>query len=510
MRHRLSGLYAFVALIYLVPLWAVDRVPTTDGPSHLYNASVLRHLALGTEDHPLYAEYYEIDRRPLPNWSTHAALAVLLGVASPATAEKLLASAIVLTFLAGAWVLVGAVLPERRDEGNWPAFLAFPFVYHQLFQWGFYNFALGMGLYLLAVGLWWRYRERPGWGFAVALNAILLLAWFTHLLPFGLALVTIGVLWLAALPRADLRRHVLYVAFLAPQAALPLWWFLTSAPGGIVPEVWGFRRSLGYLIELGVLHTFDPIQLRVGAALVGLFALLAAFGLWRAVRSRSFPRAEDVFLLLAALFAAAYLLAPHGFSGGTMLKQRLSLFPFLLLLPWLSARLGGAGGRRAAGLAALALANAAFLTGWYRTLDREVEAYLAGLSGAPPDSRGLSLLFDRQGSASNTDIYGHAFDHVALEKGILDWGNYEARSAVFPVRFRPGVEPTPLYVQEARPFDFPVGEYRRIVDFIYTWRMPEDAPIARRIERSYRLASGTEGGGIWVRKRHGRRARRGE
>jgi hypothetical protein len=121
----------------------------------------------------------------------------------------------------------------------------------------------------------------------------------------------------------------------------------------------------------------------------------------------------------------------------------------------------------------------------------------------------MALLFDRNGSSSNTGIYGHAFALVALEKGILDWGNYEARSAVFPVRFRPGVRPTPLYLQEARPFDFPVGQYRRIVDFIYTWRMPGDAPIARRIERGYRLASGTEGGKLWVRKRHGRRAREG-
>jgi hypothetical protein len=248
MRLRLPGLYALVALVYLVPLWAVGHLPTTDGPSHLYNASILRHLALETGEHPRYPEHYEIVRRPLPNWTTHAALAVLLGVASPATAEKLLASAIVLIFLAGAWVLSGAGRPERRAgdriDRNWPAFLAFPFVYHQLFQWGFYNFALGLGLYLLAVGLWWRYRERPGRGFAVAIHAVLLLAWFTHLLPFGLALATIGVLWLVTLPGADLRRHLLHVALLAPQAALPLWWFLTAESGGIVPATCpGCRRS---------------------------------------------------------------------------------------------------------------------------------------------------------------------------------------------------------------------------------------------------------------------------
>jgi hypothetical protein len=298
------------------------------------------------------------------------------------------------------------------------------------------------------------------------------------------------------------------VALLAPQVALPLWWLLSSGSGGVIPDVWGPAKALRFLLELGILHTFDPVQLRVGAALAVLFALLVGCGLWRALRSRTLPRADDAFLLLAALLLAAYFLAPEGFADGTLLKQRLSLFPILLLLPWLAARVGDAGGPRvrrlaAGALAALALANAAFVTCWYRTLDREVAAFLTGLAAAPADTRGLALVFQPFGTSSNTTIHGHAFDRVALPRGIVDWGNYEARTSHFPVRFRPGIETTPLYVQEARPLEFPVARYRRIVDFIYTWRMPAEAPVARRIGRNYRLAGGNGDGQLWIRKRRG-------
>jgi hypothetical protein len=260
-----------------------------------------------------------------------------------------------------------------------------------------------------------------------------------------------------------------------------------------------------YLLRLEVLHTFQPLQTQAGAVLCAVFVLLLAVAGWRAARSRTLRAGGDPFLLVAALLVTAYFLAPEGYSGGILLKQRLSLFPFLLLLPFFAARLGDAGGRIRRGvvtgaLIAVALANLAFLTHWYRVLDRQVAGFLDGLAQAPPGTRGLNLLFDRLGASSNTDIYGHAIDRVALEKGILDWGNFEVRSGQFPLQLRPGVEATPIQIQQAQPWLFPVGEHRDIVDFIYTWRMPADSPVAGPIELDYELASSSGGGSLWIRR----------
>src|ERR1051325_10961691 len=98
-RRHLGRLFLALALLQLVPIWSVHYLPTTDGPSHLYNAWVMRDL-VGGHRGPI-AETFEIDWRPHPNWIETAALALLMTVLPPLVAEKLLVSAIVLLFAFG-------------------------------------------------------------------------------------------------------------------------------------------------------------------------------------------------------------------------------------------------------------------------------------------------------------------------------------------------------------------------------------------------------------------------
>src|SRR5262249_32463509 len=146
-------LFAALAVLHLLPVWRVAYVPTTDGPSHVYNAFV--HLHLHDPAWPLFAPTFEIDPKPLPNWLSQVALLPPLAVFSPGVAEKVLVSLYVLLFLAAARFFAGSVDPERR----WLAFLAFPFVYNWSFHFGFYNFCFSLAFYLLALGCWWRRRE---------------------------------------------------------------------------------------------------------------------------------------------------------------------------------------------------------------------------------------------------------------------------------------------------------------------------------------------------------------
>src|SRR5437588_167127 len=78
-------------------------------------------------------------------------------------------------------------------------------------------------LRLIAVGSWWRRRHDPDLVFALRINAILLLCYFSHLVSSVMALLAIAVLWLATLKRNGLRRRLRHVAVLAPQLLLPLW-----------------------------------------------------------------------------------------------------------------------------------------------------------------------------------------------------------------------------------------------------------------------------------------------
>src|SRR5690348_8450506 len=114
------GTYWALGAAYAAPLWMVGSVPTTDGPSHVYNAWVLLRLLTGTAP-PAVRAAFVVDPRPLPNWLTHAALALLMTVMGPRTAEKVLLTVYVALFLYAVRRLAGAVAPERRAL----AFLAF-------------------------------------------------------------------------------------------------------------------------------------------------------------------------------------------------------------------------------------------------------------------------------------------------------------------------------------------------------------------------------------------------
>ena len=89
-KAALGILFWALVVFQILPFWRVACVPTMDGPSHVYNAWILLELANPSAHprSPLLRQYYEIDPTPLPNWLGHAALALLMTVFAPATAEK--------------------------------------------------------------------------------------------------------------------------------------------------------------------------------------------------------------------------------------------------------------------------------------------------------------------------------------------------------------------------------------------------------------------------------------
>ncbi len=486
--RRLRGLFFVLALLYVLPFWVVRHVPTVDGPCHTYNAWVLRQYR-NVERYPLFQQYYEVNARPYPNWISQGGMALLMLAVPPAAAEKLLVSGYVLLFLGGAWYLVGAVRPEER----WLAFLAFPFACHQLFQYGFYNFAISVAFFLLILGCWWRYRDRPGdLRFVLGINLLLWLCYFSHILSFGLSLVAIAVLWLATLRRETWRRHLLHVPVLLPQIALPLWFF-AQQKGRSMPSTWPLSQVVRFFARLEVLVTLGEEQLWLGGGLAVLCLLLLALSLWRG-RS-DLLRPESAFLLLALLYTVFYLISPEGAAGGWLLKNRLSLYPYLILLPGLSPRLGRRGAAvAAAGLSLLALANLVYLIHGYRALGAQVDGFLAGLAPVTPNTRVFTLLFERTGP---TDVLSHATGYVALEKGLIDWDNYEAKTDFFPVRFRNSVD-LPETVPWS-PGSYRVKVSRDQVDALYVWRMPLGHPLGMRLRRHYTLTREEDGGMLFER-----------
>ncbi len=398
-----------------------------------------------------------------------------------------------LLFLGGAWYLVGSVRPDER----WLAFLAFPFAYNLLFQFGFYNFSISLALFLIVLGYWWRNRERPGLAFAVKINLLLGLCYFSHILSLGLALLAIGVLWLATLRRDSWRRHLLHIPILLPQIVLPLWFLLLQGSREI-PSKWPVRRLVRYFTELQVLVTFSELQRLLGMALAALFLLLLLRTLQRKIARRPFFDEADAFLLLALLGVALYAFSPAGLVGGGLLKQRLALYPYLLLIPWFSPGLRGAAKKiGVAALAVVALVNLGYLAHWNRLAGKDVEGYLSGLAPLRPNTRVLAVHFRR---TRPIDAFSHAIGYKALEKGLIDWDNYEAKTSFFPTHFRSSVVFPDLKGFVLAPRTFRVQVNRKLIDAFYTWQMPPRAPLRKRMRKSYVRVGNRPGAELWVRR----------
>ena len=484
-------LFLGLALVLLVPIWAVDYLPTVDGPSHVYNAWILRQYA-NAEEYPLFQQHYEIDWRPIPNWFGHAVLALLMFPFPPRTAEKVLLTGLVLLYVAAARFFAGSVDPERR----WVGLLALPLLYNQLFLHGFYNFSFSLAFCLLAVGTWWRNRDKPGWRLAAKLNLLLLLCWFSHIVSLCLALAAIGILWLATLRGRPWKEHLLHPLMLAPQALLPLW-FVQDQGGGPIPSTWSAEVTRDYLLRLEVLFLFGREQLWIGMILAALFGALLLITL----AGKRKMGEEDGFLLVILLAIALYVLSPEGMSGGILLKNRLSLYPYLLLLPWLAPRIGKVG--RAAVLVLVALLTvlqAGKIVEWFRLMQPDVRAFLAAVEPIPPDSRVLPLLFSRQAAPFDRGALGHVIGYPAAEKGLIDWDNYEATTGHFPLRFRPGVGKIDTFTLEAFPERVRLSEYRGKVDYVLTWKMPPGSSMERRLRWHYRPLAETGPGRVYRRK----------
>lgn len=451
-------LFAVLVAIHLLPIWTVELIPTVDGPSHLYNAFVLQQLTRGA---PELERVFELNLRPVPNWLGHALLFALLYVAPPVVAEKLVVSLIVALFLIGTWTLAG-LLDERN---RLYVFLAAPLTYHVLLQMGFYNYALGAALVPFIVVLAWRRR-------IIAAGVILLVCYFAHPVPAALAMLLAVVI-------AVVRHTWRDLVALIPTASLLVWFALQPyRPGG--DWTWNGALLFEPLWRAAFLMTFDLRQLVFGTAIGAVYGIAIVATLWI---ERERLRERGLLLLLAAISLAVYLAAPISVDEGLILKARLIVFPYLLLLPWLTPRL-----LRTAIVAVFFLVaslNALYIERQWRINAAFMQESLAVTAAAEPQRTVVPLIFDRSSPHAMVPLLSHAFSYAAVRRLLVDYSNYEASHEFFPVRFRDGVRRPDRFALQSAPQEYQPAAFVADIDYIYTWRMPQGSDVERRIEQFY-------------------------
>ncbi|HLZ67873.1 MAG TPA: hypothetical protein VKQ29_16735 [Aliidongia sp.] len=376
--RRVAAGFVLLLALALVPLASVRVPPLLDYPNHLARMHILLDAGRSVD----LARAYEIRWSLLPNLAMDAVVPWLARVLPLDLAGRGFVG------LALALMAAGAVLVHRaawRSWSLWPL-AAFLLLYNRILLWGFVNYLAGLGVALIGLALWLGLADRPVrrcW----AVGAAAVIAYFCHLVAFGLLALAIGGVELAALWSALAAGRWRALARTAGAILLPLLapvvlWLAAWRPG---PGDGGGLVWANPLRKFDLLFSvFDDYSRSFDVACFALVVLALGIGFWR--RRLTLDRRLGHAL---AVLTLVYLVMPARLLGGSGVDHRLPVMLCLLLVA--ASRPVGWSRRTgvAVGAALLALFVVRLLVveqAWLRA-DRVYRPILAALERLPRGTR---------------------------------------------------------------------------------------------------------------------------
>ncbi|MFN2167885.1 MAG: GNAT family N-acetyltransferase; N-acetyltransferase, partial [Anaerolineae bacterium] len=428
-----------------------------------------------------FEQFFELDLLRTQYLTYYLAAHLLAYPFGVALGNKLLLAAVLLGTPCSVRYLLGALGRDRRV-----AFLALPLTYNAHLVLGFFNFIAAIPLTFVGLALAVEQRKRPRPGREALLSVLLLLAFFTHVVPFGFLAVGALLVAVGDGARQTLRR----LAPLGPAAAGAVFWALRSPAGqATVHAASGagtgggprpLYQSPGEALRQLASWLTDVLPVRQDEQLLeiwaGLLILTFVFG---AVQRRGGPGDPPPpaalqrslarrLWLLPLLAAVSYFAFPVSYDWIWPIAQRFPLLAALFLLPVVPSPR-----RRAAELLAAAVllvsASSFFLVGraFYRFDRDEVGEFDAALEVIPPGQRVAGLIFDRGSRQVRFSPFIHFVAYYQARRGgavMFTFADFPVSPFRFreqnrPPRVRPRWEWTPERVNPARD----LGWYRYVL-----------------------------------------------
>ena len=365
------------------PIWLVKLVPTQDGPVHLAQADLIARFGWGGALQEPAASFYQWNPRIEPNSAIYLLLAGLIRL----TGDALIANSLFLSIYGLLWIAAAyAVSRVETERPILPMLLLLPLAFGVFIHWGFYNFALGVPLFLLFASFWRSMRER---GDAIAFVATAL--FFAALYLTHITSVVAACLLLAAdgiarairtLDRSGFRaagKQLMIDAAWAAAAALPVLLLIASfllayqnIPGEPAGIEGGLAQILRRIVAATYLFTFTWWEV---VALAPLLAALVIAGVAALRRIRSGDLMWPVFFGLVVLLSLLNLK-----TGSALLSERLAPYSFIAIVMAIASRQPGAALVRTLCIAAIAgligqtaIRSVAYKS-WAPTLESELAA----------------------------------------------------------------------------------------------------------------------------------------
>lgn len=439
-------LYAFAGVVTLVtvlrPFWAATYPPLTDLPFHAAQTSVFRHW-FDSSYH--YREQFELSPMAVPYVTSYVLGAIFMLVLPAVQAVKAATAVMLLAVPIGL-----AILSWGMRKTPLLGLAGLPFVWCNLTHWGFINFVSALGMFAAVLGLTMRVLDRPTRRTQIALGALLVLLFFTHVFRYPYALAGVALVTGALYPVTKRFRPVMIPTL--PSLAL-FGIFLAVRPSA----VGGGEGSLGLdlsrrdqLLDYVIGSFTDPAEASVAKSHLIIVALvgIVSFAFWvrtRVVTRTDLPPREGRFAGLCAIAVAGcvamclvgYFTLPMQIGIWWYVFPReatAALFLSMALLPDLP-ELPIAKAASSLLFAGSAWAVSSVVVRNYEVFDRSTQDFEAITESIPPAPRLLYLVFDHSGSTRRQTPYIHLPAYVQAERG----GHLSFHFAMWdssPVRYR--------------------------------------------------------------------------
>jgi hypothetical protein len=439
-----AGLFALLVSCHLFPIWWFRYIPTQDGPSHLANAVMLRYY----HDAPSnYSRAFRIRPDPVPNWTSHALLAVLIHLVPPLVAEKLLASLYIMGISYAYWYY----LRSFGLRGLLPPSLGLLFLYNRCFLTGFYNFSLSLILFWATLGLAIRRREALSRIDTLLFGALFLLGFFTHV--FGYLLMLGAVTWVFLLTPKRLRNLSQLTLAALPSLILITWywqrvsfWQMRSEDGAGIHPLISYALHLTWNDVVNTVssindHWFGAYDLGVVPLLELVLCFFGALPLLSSPTSAPFEdRSSSHFRGLGLIFClcALYVLMPNWLRpNGGFVKARVAVVLPMLVVPFFRFTHSPVTRRILMGILTCVLAlNLILVTLYFHRWTGTLEEFTAGVESVERQAV-LFVVYSGE-HFPIVDPLDHAGGYYSLRPGVLNLDNYEATNH-FPIMWQSGV-----------------------------------------------------------------------
>ena len=401
-----------ISIVLLVPCFWQPRIVAGDLSSHAYNAWLATEVRAG---HAPGLSIVTVWTNVLTDWF----LELLARSVGSNLATQLVVAGAVSVFFWGAFFLLN-VTSGRRPWMLCP--LVGILTYGLVFQMGFLNFYLSVGLCLWILGLLWR-PSRKNLSYAAPL---VLLAVLAHALPLVWAVTVAGYLYVFRKLSATSRLLLPMLGIVGLMAAQQV--LLARFPGRWSWSDIASLKGLTGLLGVDQAWIYDEKYLVVAAAMS--LCLMILF--MESADDMDFI--EQPYLQLWILHLAAFVLLPSAIQLPqyqhvlAYIPERISLLVAIVFLILVGKANYGRGITRLSGVVAVAFFLFLYLDSM--ALNRAETEITRVVSEAPEGSRVIASIID---DGARVNGLGHVADRACIGH-CYSYANYEPATAQFRIR----------------------------------------------------------------------------